>query len=81
MVTDQPTRQKSFVKLLKLCIVSSIKIACWLGEQKGGLDARNPVFGVCEKQRRRPACAFAPLLFVYYEYHILTCYKRNFKFN
>ena len=24
-----------------------------------GLDARKPVFGVCEKHRRRPACASA----------------------
>ena len=24
-----------------------------------GLDARKPVFGVCEQQRRIPACAYA----------------------
>ena len=47
-----------------------VDIACRLGGHKGGLDATNPVFGVCEKQRRRPASTFAPLFLVYYEYHI-----------
>ena len=33
---------------------------CWvLGLNNLGLDARKPVIGVCEQQRRRPACASA----------------------
>ena len=48
-----------------------------------GLDPRKPVSGVCEQQRRRPACTFAQsdqLLScsLIGKYHIKTCYKRNF---
>ena len=51
-----------------------------------GLGARKPVFaGVCEQQRRRPACASSQsnqrLCYSRNgKYHILTCYKQNFNF-
>ena len=50
-----------------------------------GLDVRKPVFGVCEQQRRRPACASAQsdqrLCFSLFEkYYIQTCYRRIFNF-
>ena len=73
MVTDLPGSKIVLLEPWPPYVVYYFKhvdIACWLGEHNGGLDARNPVLGVCEKQRRRPACAFAPLLFVNYEYHI-----------
>ena len=50
-----------------------------------GLDARKPVFGICEQHRRRPACApaqsdqrlcYSP----FGTYHMLTCYRWNFSF-
>ena len=39
-------------------------------------------FRVCDKQRRRPACASAPLFFAYCKvsYPFQTCYQRNFNF-
>ena len=37
-----------------------------------GLDARKPVFGVCEQQRRRPACAALPRsLIIAFVIHLL----------
>ena len=52
-------------------------------KQNLGLDAKKPVFVVCEQHRRRPACAFAQsdqLLCdsLFEKYHMLTCYRRNF---
>ena len=48
-----------------------------------GVDARKPVFGVCEQRRCRPACASvqSDQLLCYSlinigKYHIKTCYKR-----
>ena len=50
-----------------------------------GLNARKPVFGVCEKQRCRPACASVQsdqrLCYLCIgKYHIFTCYEGNFNF-
>ena len=48
------------------------------------LDGRKPVFGVCEQQRRRPACPSTQsgqhLFYLFIgKYRIQTFYKRNFK--
>ena len=50
-----------------------------------GLDARKPVLGGCEQQRRRPVCASAQtdqrhFYSLFGEYHIKTCYMCNFNF-
>ena len=48
-----------------------------------GLDARKPVFGVCEQQRHRPtwAAGSRPLLFAYWKVSYLNLLKVNFKFS
>ena len=45
-----------------------------------GRDARKPVFGVCEQQRRRPACASTQSDRAFAMYHIETCYNVQAKF-
>ena len=50
-----------------------------------GPDARKPVFGVYEQQRRRPACAYGQsdqclCYSLFGKYHIYTSCERNFKF-
>ena len=50
-----------------------------------GLDARKHVFGICEQQRRKPACASAQsdqrlCYSLIGKYQISTYYERNFNF-
>ena len=50
-----------------------------------GLDARKPVFMVCEQHRSRPACASAQsdqrlCCSLFGKKHMLTCYRWNFIF-
>ena len=53
-----------------------------------GLDARKPSLGVCEQQRRRPACGYviravwsAPLLFAYWKVSHLDLLLAKFQFS
>ena len=55
MVADQPAYQNSFVRALAvifLCHVlfKHVDTASWLGEHKGGQDARNPGLGGCKNE-------------------------------
>ena len=50
-----------------------------------GLHVRKPVFGDCEQQRRKPACAYVQsdqhhFYSLIGKYHIETCYKQTFNF-
>ena len=52
---------------------------------KWALARQNLYSGICEQQRRRPACASAQsdqhLCFsLFVKYHILFCFRRNFNF-
>ena len=61
------------------------KTVLMLQEKKWAWMQENLSSGVCEQQRRRPACASAQsdqcLCYSLFEkYHVKACYKRNFKF-
>ena len=64
-------------------VKQKIKIPVTVSQSYIGLIPTKAVFGVCEQQRRRPACASAQtdqrLCYSLTEkYHILTCFKQNF---
>ena len=65
-------------------ILSADQSLSWQ-QYKMGLDARKPVFSVCEQRRSRPACALGQTdqhlcYSLFGKYHIWTCYKWNFIF-